>query len=118
MSFRSPSIPVPDLSVRYYDQFREKAASWKKRESQSSGAGGTVKRNVYVQPDLVLTVGDKTATLKNVPIFPAWMDSGVDDLYGNLGQDLAAGFESFTLDFYKMTFSLGTPLAARERITR
>ena len=104
-----------DLSVRYYEQFRGEAGSWKKRESQSSGAGGTVKRKVYLQPKLVLTVGDKTATLKNVSIFPARMDSGIDELYGNLGQDLVAGFESFTLDFSKMTFSLGTPLAARDR---
>ncbi len=104
-----------DLSIRYYEQFRGKAGSWKKRESQSSGAGGTVKRKVYVQPKLVLTVGDKTATLKNVSIFSARMDSGIDELYGNLGQDLVAGFESFTLDFSRMTFSLGPPLAARKR---
>ena len=104
-----------DLSVRYYEQFRGEAGSWKKRERQSSGAGGTVKRKVYVQPKLVLTVGDKTATLKNVSIFPARMNSGIDELYGNLGQDLVAGFESFTLDFSKMTFSLGFPLAARDR---
>jgi hypothetical protein len=42
------------------------------------------------------------------------MNSGIDELYGNLGQDLVASFESFTLDFSKMTFSLGTPLAARD----
>jgi hypothetical protein len=33
----------------------------------------------------------------------------------NLGQDLVAGFESFTLDFSKMTFSLGAPLAAQKQ---
>ncbi len=103
-----------DLSVRYYEQFREKALSWKKRVSQSSGAGGTVKRRIYMQPKLVLTIGDKTATLKNVSIFPARMNSGIDELYGNLGQDLVAGFESFTLDFTKMTFSLGTALTAQD----
>jgi hypothetical protein len=91
------------------------AGSWEKRESQSSGAGGTVKRRVYVQPSLVLAVGDKTATLENVSIFPGRMNSGIDELYGNLGQDLVAGFESFTLDFSRMTFSLGSPLAGRKR---
>jgi hypothetical protein len=104
-----------DLSVRYYEQFREKALSWRKRESESSGAGGTVKRNIYVQPKLVVTIGDKMATLKNVSIFPARMNSGIDELYGNLGQDFVAGFESFTLDFTKMTFSLGAALAVQER---
>jgi hypothetical protein len=43
------------------------------------------------------------------------MNSGIDELYGNLGQDLVAGFESFTLDFSRMTFSLGPRLAARKR---
>ena len=104
-----------DLSIRYYEQFRRKAGSWQQRERQSSGAGGTVKRKVYVQPRLVLTVGDKTATLKNVSIFSTRMNSGIDELYGNLGQDLVAGFESFTLDFSRMTFSLGPRLAARKR---
>jgi hypothetical protein len=104
-----------DLSIRYYEQFQGKAGSWKRRQSESSGAGGTVKRTVYVQPKLVLTVGDKTATLENVSIFPARMNAGIDELYGNLGQDLVAGFESFTLDFSRMSFSLGPPLAARKR---
>jgi hypothetical protein len=46
-----------------------------------------------------------------VPILLSTMGSGIDDLYGNLGQDVVAGFESFTLDFSAMTFSLGEPLA-------
>jgi hypothetical protein len=103
-----------DLSFRYYEQFRGEAGSSKKRTRQSSGAGGTVKRKVYLQPKLVLTVGDTRASLKNVSIFPAPMGSSIDELYGNLGQDLVAGFESFTVDFSTMTFSLGTPVAARD----
>jgi hypothetical protein len=39
------------------------------------------------------------------------MGAGIDELYGNLGQDVVAGFESFTLDFSSMTFSLGAPVA-------
>jgi hypothetical protein len=79
-----------------------------------SVAGETLKRNVYLQPKLVLTVGDKRASLKNVSIFPARMGSSIDELYGNLGQDLVAGFESFTVDFSTMTFSWGTAVAARD----
>jgi hypothetical protein len=40
------------------------------------------------------------------------MDSDLDELFGNVGQDMVARFESFTLDFSKMAFSLGPPLAA------
>lgn len=42
--------------------------------------------------------------------------SDKDELYGNLGQDFVAGFESFTLDFSKMIFSLGPPLNALDTI--
>jgi predicted aspartyl protease len=102
-----------DLSVRYYERFRGKARSWKEDEDESAGAGGTVRRKLYRQSTLSLGVGDKVATLKNVPIIPVKTNSGIDELYGNIGQDLVAGFESFTLDFSEMTFKLGAPLAAR-----
>ena len=62
-----------------------------------------VTRKVYMQPKLNLGIGDKTATLKRVPIFPTTMGSGIDDLYGNLGQDVVEKFDSFTLDFSAMT---------------
>jgi hypothetical protein len=40
-------------------------------------------------------------------------NAGIDELYGNLGQDVVAKFESFTLDFSTMTFSLGQPLSRK-----
>ena len=51
-------------------------------------------------------------TLKDVPIFSTRMNSGIDVLYGNVGQDLVAGFERFTLDFVNMRFSLGAALSS------
>jgi hypothetical protein len=38
---------------------------------------------------------------------PAPTGAPNDDLSGNRGQDVVAKFDSFTLDFVKMTFSLG-----------
>jgi hypothetical protein len=38
------------------------------------------------------------------------MGSGFDAMYGNLGEDLVKGFASFTIDFNRMTFSLGPAL--------
>ncbi|MGC1687518.1 MAG: aspartyl protease family protein [Candidatus Acidiferrales bacterium] len=99
-----------NLSVRYYDRFRAGSASWKKAQSKSFGAGGVIKRKVYLQPELSLGIGDKTATLQRVIIFPSTMGAGIDNLYGNLGQDVWAKFDSFTLNFSTMTFSLGDPL--------
>jgi hypothetical protein len=102
-----------NLSQLYYDRFRDRAASWKwkKGENRSAGAGGVVRRTIYLQPELNLAVGDRTVTLERVPIFTEQIGTDIDELYGNLGQDLVAGFASFTLDFSKMTFSLGPPLA-------
>ncbi len=99
-----------NLSIRYYKQFRRAVGSWKKGQNKSFGAGGMQKRSIYIQPKLRLMIGDKSSTLKRVPIFTATMGSDIDELYGNLGQDVVAGFRSFTLDFSKMTFSLGAPI--------
>jgi hypothetical protein len=52
----------------------------------------------YLQPRLDLNVGDKTVTLENVSIFPTRVGSDLDELYGNLGQDVVAKFDSLTLD--------------------
>ena len=104
------------LSVRYYEQFRNgEASNWKKGENATAGGGGMVRRKIYLQPELELAVGTRVAMLQNVPIFPTKIGSDKDELYGNLGQDFLAGFESFTLDFSKMTFSFGEPLTAQDK---
>ena len=100
-----------DLSVRYYDRFRSESKEWKKGKTKNSGAGGLVERTVYFQPQLNLGIGGKTVTLDRVSIFPSAMGAGIDKIYGNLGQDVVAKFDSFTLDFSTMTFSLGEPLS-------
>jgi hypothetical protein len=101
-----------ELQVQYYERFHGEIGSWKKGSEISSGAGGNVRRKTYVQPQLDLAVGDKTVTLKRVTILPVKLNNAMDEFYGNLGQDFVAGFESFTLDFSKMTFSLGAPLGS------
>jgi predicted aspartyl protease len=99
-----------DLSVRYYNLFRGKSTGWKQSTDHVSGAGGVVARTIYVQPKLKLGIGDKAVTLNDVSMSPALTGAPNDELYGNLGQDIVAKFDSFTLDFVKMTFSLGEPL--------
>ena len=96
-----------DLSLRYFDLFKGEIKNWKKGENVTGGSGGQVKRTIYLQPELRLRVGSRTAELKNVSIFHEAVGTNLDELFGNLGQDLVAGFQSFTLDFTKMRFSLG-----------
>jgi ketosteroid isomerase-like protein len=74
------------------------------------GAGGSVKRKIYTQPEVNLGIGDKTVILKKIAVLTSGTGtSSLEDLYGNLGQDVVTNFESFTLDFSAMTFSLGDP---------
>jgi Aspartyl protease len=103
-----------DFLLRYYERFHSEAKSWKKRKTKTAGAGGVVKRKVYVQPQVNLGIGDKTVSLRNVPVHTSATGSNNGELYGNLGQDVVANFESFTLDFSTMTFSLGKPAAPGE----
>jgi hypothetical protein len=101
-----------DLLVRYYQQFHSASKGWKRSKTMSAGAGGVVKRKIYIQPQVKLGIGDKTVTLEKVPIYTSGTGTDTnDELYGNLGQDVVADFESFTLDFSTMTFSLGSLLA-------
>ncbi|HXP39813.1 MAG TPA: hypothetical protein VN833_06055 [Candidatus Acidoferrales bacterium] len=56
------------LFVRYYHLFRTGSKSSKGGKSRSFGAGGLVERKISIQPQVDLGVGDKTVTLKKVPM--------------------------------------------------
>ena len=101
-----------DLLLKYAKTFHAETKSWKKAKTKSAGAGGVVHRKVYVQPEVKFGIGGRVATLTKVTIYRSSSVSDHDELYGNLGQDIVAGFQSFTLDFSGMTFRLGQPLSA------
>jgi predicted aspartyl protease len=96
-----------ELSVRYYDLFREQSGGWDKHTEDSGGAGGSIRRDSYVQPRVVMKLGAATVTLKDVSILPVRMNAGIDVLFGNLGQDFIDSFESVSLDFRAMVFGTG-----------
>ncbi len=100
-----------DLLLAYYERFKAQAPKWKRVDSLSSGAGGVVKQKVYVQETVTFQAGDRSVVLHHVTIHSTGTGSDNDDLYGNLGEDFVAGFDSFTLDFTAMRLSLGRPLA-------
>ena len=102
-----------DLSVRYYELFRQQAASWKTHVVESAGAGGSIQQDTYIQPRVVMKVGTSTVTLTDVSILPARMNAGIDVLFGNLGLDFVDSFESVSLNFSTMTFSVGAPRSIR-----
>jgi hypothetical protein len=103
-----------DLLVRYYQRFQSESKTWKKRTIKTSGAGGVVKRKVYIQRQINLGIGNQTVSLRNISVHTSGTGSNNDELYGNLGQDVVANFDSFTLDFSTMTFTLGSPLSPNQ----
>jgi predicted aspartyl protease len=98
-----------DLSVRYYELFRAQAESWKTQRVEAAGAGGSVNRDVYIQPRLAMKSGANMVTLKDVSILPVRINGGIDILFGNLGQDFFEAFETFSLNFSTMRFIPGAP---------
>ena len=55
--------------------------------------------------------GTRPATLRDVSITPVRMHTGLDILFGNLGQDFIDSFERVTFNFSAMTFTVGVPRA-------
>ena len=98
---------VSTLSTRYYHDFEGEFKGLEKVPSNYGGAGGTSKSEVFVLPQLDMRVAGEAVLLKHLMTFPFKVGTEADDSYGNLGRDLVAGFDSFTLDFHRMTFSLG-----------
>jgi hypothetical protein len=95
--------------------FEKKLGHGRRAKSRIMGQAESSEGRSTCKPKLNLTVGDRTATLKHIPIFTTKMGSDIDELYGNLGQDMVSAFDNFTLDFSKMTFTLGTPVTTQNR---
>lgn len=101
------------LSDRFFRDFSSQFQNLKKGEGISAGAGGTAQREVYILPEITLKVASTDATLRHVTVNPTPIGTDMDENYGNIGRDLTSGFDSFTLDFSNMTFSLGRPVSPR-----
>jgi hypothetical protein len=84
------------------------ATNWSRRTIESGGAGGTITREVFVQPAVNMKIGDTTVVVRNVEVVSTRTNTGLDLLFGNLGQDFVEGFASVTLDFVDMTFRVET----------
>ena len=101
------------LSDRFFRDFSSQSQNLKKADSLSAGAGGATRREVYILPEITLKVASSDTTLHHVMVYPTPIGTGMDENYGNIGRDLTSGFDSFTLDFSNMTFSLGRPVSSR-----
>ena len=66
------------------------------------GAGGVVEKEVYMIKDWKLTIGSKTATLKQVAVHKDPIPNLNERFYGNLGQDLVSQFKEMIINFEDM----------------
>jgi hypothetical protein len=51
-----------------------------------------------------LQIGGQRAVLAKASIVAEPTESGTDDFFGNIGQDVIGSFKSYTIDFDKMKF--------------
>ncbi|MGA8027554.1 MAG: pepsin/retropepsin-like aspartic protease family protein [Bryobacteraceae bacterium] len=102
-----------EFTKRYYDAFPSQFRILKPASINDGGAGGVKKQQVYVLPQVTIQIGGQKVVLHKVPVMPSLLGTEIDDSYGNLGRDITAAFESFTVDFSNMRFSLGKPLSTQ-----
>lgn len=95
------------FSDRYFRDFPGQFHGLRKRRYGIGGAGGVRKMKVFYLPEVRLDVGSVTATLRNVPVIPAF-GTNLSKYYGNLGRDLTDPYDHLTVDFADMRLSLGT----------
>src|SRR5664279_5028744 len=102
------------LSDRYLRGFPDDFKGLKKKPYAMSGAGGLKKMTAYYLPNVQIGVGQAHPVLHKVPVVPV-MGTDMDRLYGNLGRDLVDLYQSFTIDFESMRFSMGDKLTSHPK---
>jgi predicted aspartyl protease len=92
------------LSIRFYRVAATKLAISKRRKMEINGAGGSHSVHGYDMKNLQFQIGGQRAVLPKASILAEPTESGLDDFFGNIGQDILRSFKSYTIDFGKMKF--------------
>lgn len=96
-----------DLFDNYFRRHKDEIVSKGKASTiRLGGAGGVVEKEVYMINDWKLTVGSKTATLKQVAVHKDPIPNLNEKFYGNLGQDLMGQFKEMIINFEDMYVDL------------
>lgn len=92
-----------DLFDNYFRRHKEDILRKGKASTiRLGGAGGIVEKEVYMIDDLKITVGSKTAVIKQVAVHKEPIPNLNEKFYGNLGQDLITQFREMILNFEDM----------------
>lgn len=88
------------LNSSYYQKYKRTVEKkGKKKKLKSGGAGGVVEYVGYVLPKVTLSVGQATATLKDVQVMKESVAETDTDFDGNLGQDFIKQFAEMVINF-------------------
>jgi hypothetical protein len=98
------------LSVRFYQRFISEKPTWKVAKTISGGAGGNIVTSTFLVPTVTFALGGQTVVVHRLSVSPERQHSYVDALFGNMGEDVLQSVSSFTLDFPRMRFLMGTNL--------
>jgi len=94
------------FSERFYRVIQSKLADQPVKTLPVTGAGGTHSIRGYEMKDLAITIAGEDVLLKSAGVFSEPTGAGIDDVFGNLGQDVLRSFKSYTVDFRGMMFSV------------
>ncbi len=91
---------------RYAQEHPDRLAGLARKTIRVAGAGGIETRNVAIIPNTSVTVGDQTVALSELD---AELDgSSADTRDGSLGNDVLWAKGGFTIDFDRLSLTLGT----------
>ncbi|MBI3680915.1 MAG: aspartyl protease family protein, partial [Acidobacteria bacterium] len=91
-----------DLYARFGREFRQLVETGRKDTALRTGAGGTVRDDVVVLPDVQIQLGGLSTVLRSANVFPNENSSW----HGNLGMDLLKQARVVTIDFGAMRLTL------------
>jgi len=88
--------------VSYLNKYKtEVIRSGKKKTVGFFGAGGSQKKEVYILPEINLTLGNKTVPVDNVDVLQQKIIPN-EKFYGNIGQDFIRNFNEIIYNFKYM----------------
>jgi hypothetical protein len=91
----------------FYNRFEDQVkAKGKPIKHRLTGVGSSTMVDAFLMPTIELELGDAKVSLKNVEVLPKDKDTASRYFYGNLGQDALSGYDSWTMNFERMSLTL------------
>jgi len=91
-----------DLYAAYFERYKTNIIkTGYKKTVHYGGAGGSLKKQVYILPKLHLTLGNKTVIIDSISVLTKKIYPK-EKFYGNLGQDMMRKFNEIVFNFKYM----------------